>query len=73
MTMTLEEVKFILDECDSREEKWKILNEMIDAGVLESREYKLDEIAFLLGITKQAIKGIEKHALMKLAKYGDML
>jgi DNA-directed RNA polymerase sigma subunit (sigma70/sigma32) len=68
MTMTLKEAKIILDEFNSNKEKWSVLNDLIDSGVLENREYKLDEIAYLLGITKQAIKGIEQQALRKLMK-----
>ena len=69
MTMTLKEVKVILDEFPKKE-KWKVLGELIDAGVLENREYTLEEIGYITGVTKQAIKAIEKSALEKLAKLG---
>jgi DNA-directed RNA polymerase sigma subunit (sigma70/sigma32) len=72
MTMTLEEAKVILDEFPKKE-KWKVLGELIDAGVLENRQYTLEEIAFIMGITKQAIKAIEKSALEKLKNYKELL
>jgi len=69
MTMTLKEVKIILDEFETRTEKWHALNELIDAGVLESREYTLEEIGYLMDITKQGIRSLEQNALRKLAKF----
>jgi len=68
MIMSLEDVKIILDEYP-RKEKWKVLGQLIDAGILENREYQLNEIAYITGVTKQAIKAIEKNALEKLSKF----
>jgi len=71
MTMTLKEAKIILDEFENRKDKWHALNELIDAGVLESREYTLEEIGYLMGITKQGIRALEQSALKKLAKFAN--
>jgi len=73
MELTLKEVKLILDEIEDKNEKWIVLNYLIEMGIVECREYKLDEIAYLFGITKQAVKAIEAQALMKLAKFKDIL
>ena len=68
MTMTLKEVKVILDDIPYKE-RWQVLGELIDAGCLENRTYTLEEIAFIMSISKQAVKAIEASALNKLKKY----
>jgi len=72
MTMTLNEVKVLLDDIPYKE-RWSVLGELIDAGCLENRIYTLEEIGFIMGISKQAVKAIETSAMNKLKEFAQDL
>jgi len=65
MYLSLEEAKEMLSQVDKRE-KWSLLSYLIDNGMLEPREYTLEEIGNIMGTSKQYIKKIQDTALNKL-------
>jgi len=50
----------------NKKERWSLLSYLIDNGMLEPREYTLEEIGDIMGTSKQYIKNIQDKALSKL-------
>jgi hypothetical protein len=65
--MLFEEVKDFLSSF-KKEERFVVLGILYDKGIIEQREYSIQEIAYLTGYTREYVHSYLKRILNKLNK-----